>query len=45
MSECSWWWLGLAFVAGLGVGQVVLMAALVIATGGGAHRDEHEEGV
>lgn len=44
MSGCSWWSLALAVVAGAGVGQVLLMAALVMFAGGDAGaRDEHEE--
>ena len=44
MSSCSWWAISLAFVAGAGVGQVLLMAALVLLAGGDAGaRDEHEE--
>lgn len=44
--SCSWWWTALAFVAGLGVGQIALMASLMLLTGGGEReqRDEHERG-
>ena len=46
MNGCSWWSLALALVAGAGVGQVLLMAALVLLAGGDAGaRDEHEEGI
>ena len=46
MSGCSWWSLALAFVAGAGVDQVLLMAVLVLLAGGDAGaRDEHEEDV
>jgi len=44
MSECSWWWSGLMFVAGIGVGQVFLMAMLMLFSGSN-ERDEHERGV
>lgn len=44
VNGCSWWSLALALVAGAGVGQVLLMAALVLLAGGDAGaRDEHEE--
>jgi hypothetical protein len=39
---CSWWWTALIFVAGLGVGQVLLMASLAMLAGGNPERDEHE---
>ncbi len=46
MSNCSWWWTALVFVAGLGIGQVLLMASLVLMTGGSERErpDEHERG-
>ncbi len=46
MSGCSWWWTALAFVAGVGTGQVLLMVALAMLAGGQPRqsRDEHEEG-
>ena len=45
MSECSWWWTALAFVGGIGVGQILLMLSLVLMTGGSEReRDEHERG-
>jgi hypothetical protein len=44
MTECSWWWTALVFVAGLGVGQLALMVSLVMLTGGNPGGDEHERG-
>ena len=43
MNGCSWWWTALVFVAGLGVGQVVLMVSLMMLSGGNPREsDEHE---
>ena len=42
MSGCSWWAIALAFVAGIGVGQLLLMTALAVLSGGNPERDEHE---
>ena len=46
MSACSWWWTALVFIGGIGIGQVILMASLVLMTGGNTERtaDEHERG-
>jgi hypothetical protein len=42
---CDWWWTALAFVGGIGVGQVLLMTALVLMSGGSERDgDEHERG-
>jgi len=43
-SGCSWWAISLAFVAGIGVGQLLLMTALAVLSGGNPERDEHERG-
>ena len=39
---CDWWWTALVFIGGIGVGQVLLMTALVLMAGGNPQRDEHE---
>ena len=42
MSECSWWWTALVFIGGVGIGQMLLMVALMMLAGGNTERDEHE---
>jgi len=42
-SGCSWWWTALVFIGGIGLGQMLLMVALMMFAGGG-ERDEHERG-